>query len=233
MTGVSRPFVQWSVAAALVWSALPAAAQVPRSDAQGTGPAPGAVSMQTEVSKCMGCHGIEGYRASFPEVHRVPKISGQNAKYIEAALKAYRAGERRHPTMRAISAALDDEEIARIADYYSHPSPNYAPARSVQGAQPSARVAALLQKGNCVSCHGQDFNTPIDPTYPKLGGQYPDYLFVVLKSYKDEPNRVVGRSHPIMSALVKQFSSAELKAMADHIGSLPGTLGVKSDRPLR
>lgn len=196
-------------------------------------PLTGEVSIQTSVAMCMGCHGIEGYRASFPEVHRVPKISGQNAKYIEAALKAYASGERRHPTMRGISAALDEKEMSRIAEYYSRPATNYSPGRGAPAAPPTASVARLLQKGGCVSCHGQDFNSPVDPTYPKLGGQYPDYLFVVLKSYKADPNRVVGRSHPIMSALVRQFSNSELKAMADYIGSLPGDLGVQSAHPLR
>ena len=42
-----------------------------------------------KVAMCIGCHGIPGYQASFPEVHKVPMISGQNAKYIAAALTAY------------------------------------------------------------------------------------------------------------------------------------------------
>ena len=39
---------------------------------------------------CIGCHGITGYQASFPEVYKVPKISGQGAKYIVSALNAYK-----------------------------------------------------------------------------------------------------------------------------------------------
>jgi cytochrome c553 len=31
---------------------------------------------------CIGCHGIKGYQASFPEVYKVPMISGQSAKYL-------------------------------------------------------------------------------------------------------------------------------------------------------
>jgi cytochrome c553 len=46
---------------------------------------------------CIGCHGIPGYQASFPQVYKVPKISGQNGKYIAAALDAYRKGDRKHP----------------------------------------------------------------------------------------------------------------------------------------
>jgi len=44
----------------------------------------------SKKSMCIGCHGIPGYKASFPEVYNVPYIAGQNAKYIEAALNAYK-----------------------------------------------------------------------------------------------------------------------------------------------
>jgi cytochrome c553 len=46
-------------------------------------------------------------------------ISGQSAKYIEAALQAYKKGERSHPTMRAIAGGLSDKEIAEVAAYYA------------------------------------------------------------------------------------------------------------------
>jgi len=71
------------------------------------------------VSMCTGCHSIPGYQASFPRVYRVPMISGQNAKYIEAALQAYRKGDRDHPTMMAIARGLTDDEIVKIAAYYA------------------------------------------------------------------------------------------------------------------
>ena len=82
-------------------------------------------------------------------------------------------------------------------------------------------MAALLTKGACASCHGENFNKPIDGSYPKLAGQYADYLFDALKSYKVEGNANVGRGNAIMSAQVKQFSNAELKAIAQFLGSLP------------
>ena len=43
---------------------------------------------EKKVAMCIGCHGIPGYQASFPEVHKVPMISGQGGKYIAAALDA-------------------------------------------------------------------------------------------------------------------------------------------------
>lgn len=70
-------------------------------------------------SMCIGCHAIPGYKASFPYVYEVPKISGQPARYLESALQAYRKGDRSHPTMRAISASLSDQDIADLAAYYA------------------------------------------------------------------------------------------------------------------
>lgn len=72
-----------------------------------------------DVSMCIGCHGIPGYKASFPEVFQVPMLGGQSAKYIESALKAYRKGDRKHPTMRGIAGGLSDQDIANLAAYYS------------------------------------------------------------------------------------------------------------------
>jgi cytochrome c553 len=171
-------------------------------------------------ASCIGCHGIPGYQSSFPQVHHVPMISGQNAKYIAAALNAYKKGDRKHPTMRAVAASLSEQDIANLAAYYA----THGAAEAVPDAaatQPASDVAALLAKGACVSCHGANFSKPIDGAYPKIAGQYPDYLFVALKSYKVEGNPQVGRGNPIMAGQVKQFSNKELKALAEYIGSLP------------
>jgi cytochrome c553 len=68
---------------------------------------------------CIGCHGIPGYKASFPIVYSAPMIAGQNAKYVEGALAAYKAGERKHPTMRAIAGSLTAQDMADLGAYYA------------------------------------------------------------------------------------------------------------------
>jgi len=170
--------------------------------------------------QCIGCHGIPGYQASFPEVHKVPMISGQNAKYIAAALNAYKKGERKHPTMHAVAAGLSEQNIADLAAFYATQG-EPTPAPETAALQPTPEVAALLAKGVCVSCHGANFSKPIDGSYPKIAGQHADYLYVALKAYKTEGNAIVGRGNAIMAGQVKQFSLAELKALAKYIGSLP------------
>ena len=76
-----------------------------------------------KVEMCIGCHGIPGYKATFPEVFPVPMIGGQSAKYIENALNAYKKGDRKHPSMHGIAAGLSDQDIADVAAYYSQQQP--------------------------------------------------------------------------------------------------------------
>ena len=102
-----------AIAAALALSA-PALAQTPAPASAGD-PAKG----REKTQMCEGCHEIPGWRTAFPEVYHVPKIAGQNEAYIVAALKAYRSGDRSHPSMRGITGPLSDEDIANLAAYYA------------------------------------------------------------------------------------------------------------------
>ena len=193
--------------------------------AAGTAKAQDAAAGEKKAAMCIGCHGIVGYQASFPEVHKVPMIAGQGAKYIVSALTAYKKGERKHPTMRGIAWSLSDTDMADLAAYYEKQNASMVkPVADTPAAAPPADVAALLTKGACSSCHGANFSKPIDPGYPKLAGQHADYLAVALHAYSVTGNPQVGRGNAIMAGQVKQFSRAELKALAKYIGSLPGEL---------
>jgi len=171
---------------------------------------------------CIGCHGIPGYRASFPEVHQVPMIAGQSATYIAAALEEYKKGTRKHPTMRAIAESLTEQNMADLAAFYAQQGKASEVAVPATAPAPAAPVAALLDKGGCTACHGANFNTPIDANTPKLAGQHADYLFIALKEYQTKNNMRIGRENPVMVGMAAQFSHAELKQLAKYIGSLPG-----------
>jgi len=188
---------------------------------------------EAKAAMCIGCHGIPGYQSSFPEVHKVPMISGQNAKYIAAALGAYKKGERKHPTMRAVAASLTDQDIADLAEFYqAHGTEADRPPAKL-AAEPPPQVAEILKKAACASCHGENMNTPIDPSYPKIAGQYADYLYAAMKAYKTDNNALIGRNNAIMAGMVKPFSPAELKTLARYIGSLPGELETVRQSPFK
>ncbi len=187
-----------------------------------------------KASMCMGCHGIPRYQASFPQVYKVPMISGQNAPYLVAALTEYKKGERRHPTMRAIAGSLTDKDMADLAAYFSGDVPaTMKSAADVTAPAPSPEVAALVARGACTSCHGPGFNKPIAPTYPKLAGQHGDYLFAALRAYASPDHALVGRANAIMGAQVKQFKESELKAIATYVASLPGDVATVPESRFR
>lgn len=174
-----------------------------------------------KAEMCIGCHGIPGYQNSFPEIHKVPMISGQSDKYIVSALSAYKKGDRKHPTMRGIAGSLSDQDMADLAAFYASHA-DKAAAETPKA--PNEIVKALLERGACASCHGVNFSKPIDPSYPKLGGQHADYLFVALKAYTVEGNGMVGRSNGIMAGIAKQYKPAEMREIAKYLSTLDGEL---------
>jgi len=210
---MKRLFTMMLALAALATTSIAAQAQDAKAGAK-------------KAAMCLGCHSIEGYQSSFPEVHKVPKISGQNAKYLASALAAYKKGERKHPTMRAIAASLSDQDMADLAAYYESHIAGSAKVPDKPAVAPSPQVAELLKKANCASCHGENLTRSIDPSYPKLAGQHADYLYFALKAYQTDKNPHVGHANPIMMGMAKPYTLAEIKLLAQYISSLPGELKV-------
>jgi len=205
------------------------------SAAQAQAPAAGdAAKGATKAAMCIGCHGIVGYQATFPEVYKVPMIAGQGAKYIVSALTAYQKGDRKHPTMKGIAASLTEQDMADLGAFYEQQG------KGVGSPAPAALATAVPdalkdRMAACVACHGANFSAPLDPAYPRLAGQHPDYLYAALKSYHTDGNPHLGRANATMRAQVVQeadgkkkltFSNAELKQVAQYLGALPGDLRV-------
>src|SRR5215469_10692248 len=72
---------------------------------------------KVDAYACIGCHGIPNYTTQYP-TYRVPKLAGQHADYIVAALKEYKSGERSHKTMHAQASSLSDQQMQDIAAYF-------------------------------------------------------------------------------------------------------------------
>ena len=77
-----------------------------------------AAAGEEKAHTCLGCHGVKHYVNTYPSYH-VPRIAGQHENYLIAALQAYRAKTRAHPTMQANAALLSDEDIADIAAWFA------------------------------------------------------------------------------------------------------------------
>ena len=175
-----------------------------------------------KVQMCIGCHGIVGYQADFPVVYKVPKIAGQDAKYLASALTAYRSGDRKFPTMRSIAASLSDQDIDDIAAYYSKLGQPDGPVPAALATPVPDKIRGAV--ATCVACHGVNFSAPTDGTIPRLAGQYGDYLTNALRSYKVDGNPHYGRANAVMGAMAKPLKDDTIAEIADYLASLPGDL---------
>ena len=73
---------------------------------------------EIKATTCLGCHGITNYNNVYP-VYKVPKIGGQNEKYLVSALQAYKSGERTHGTMQAQASSMSNEDIADVSAWFA------------------------------------------------------------------------------------------------------------------
>lgn len=164
---------------------------------------------------CLGCHGIEGYRNAYPS-YRVPKLGGQKAGYLEIALRGYRDGTRKHPTMVAQATSLTDQQIEDVAAYLA----------SIGGdtvAEGGTQDASFDKASTCTACHGQN-GISVNAAWPTLAGQYQDYLLNALKQYRDGT-----RTDPIMSAQAALIAEEDVAKLALYYSRLKGLETTKPD----
>ena len=164
-------------------------------------------------STCLGCHGVVSYNNIYPS-YKVPMLGNQHKDYLVSALKAYRSGERAHPTMRAHAANLSDQDISKIADYFSS-------FRLDDSKQANSDVKMIEEANACVGCHGPDGNS-IVPTFPKIAGQYQDYLLHALKSYKNG-----NRNNAIMNGIASTLSDEQMIILSKYYASQVGMQIIK------
>jgi cytochrome c553 len=166
---------------------------------------------------CLGCHGIEGYRNAYPN-YSVPRLAGQNAVYIVAALKEYKSGERAHPTMRVQGGSLSDQDMEDVAAYFSSLT-TIKPGGSGVGTPPT-KVTAL-----CRACHGKD-GVGTTGQFPTLAGQHADYLQRALVEYQrgDRKNALMATFAPRLSAEDIAQISAYYSGQQPGVQTLPRTL---------
>ena len=167
-------------------------------------------------STCLGCHGVVSYNNIYP-TYKVPKLGNQHKDYLVAALKAYRSGERSHPTMRAHASNLSDSDIVKIAEYFSS-------IKYQEQVTNTADIEMIEEANSCVGCHGADGNSMI-PTFPKIAGQYQDYLYHALKAYKNGE-----RNNAIMSGISSTLNEKQMKKLSKYFSSQKGMQKINQGR---
>lgn len=157
---------------------------------------------------CLGCHGIEGYRNAYPSF-RVPKLGGQKAGYLEIALRGYRDGTRKHPTMVGQAKSLSDQDIADVSAYLATLGNETVAAGGTEG-------ASFDKAATCAACHGAN-GISINAAWPTLAGQHEDYLLNALEQYRDGT-----RTDPVMTAQAALIAEEDLAKLAYYFSRLDG-----------
>lgn len=87
-------------------------------------------------------------------------------------------------------------------------------------AAPKGNIAAGQEKSKtCAACHGPTGNESLDPTYPKLAGQYPEYLAKALRDYKSGE-----RQNAVMAGFAGALSEEDIDDLSAYFGAQEGDI---------
>jgi len=129
---------------------------------------------KTAAASCGGCHGETGVS----KMPGMPNLVGLDPKYLVAAMKAYKSGERKNDLMKSLLASISDANLNNIALYYGLQKPVRA-----QTPAPGNQTAGKAASASCAGCHG-DQGVSGNPATPSLAGQDAQYFAAALRAYK-------------------------------------------------
>ena len=188
----------WNLAAAALCLAISGQAAQAAGDAE---------EGKKKFFTCAGCHAFEGYSNAVPN-YPVPRIGGQHAEAVLAALKAYKEGERKHGSMEGNANSWSEKDLEDIAAYVS---------KKILSTESNAitgnPVAGKEKAASCAACHGEDGNSK-DPHFLRLAGQYEAYLERALTDYKKGV-----RKNPIMKGMAESLSAQDIKDVSAYYAS--------------
>ncbi len=179
---------------------------------------PSAFDATTLVSNaCSKCHGANGLSVS----PIFPNLAGQQASYIESALRLFRERGRSDPHARAfmwgIARGLDDNQIEALAHYFSSQPP--AVGRAPRNPVLAEAGKSIYENGvperdilACMGCHGP--NAEGIHTFPRLAGQHRDYLAIQLRQFNGQL-----RESEIMHRFSQNLTEDEIAAVTEYLAS--------------
>lgn len=211
---LARRASAWLVTAVLAGLAQGVCAQAAKPDAAKGG------EIASQV--CAACHAADGNSVAPAN----PKLAGQIPEYVRKQLMNFKPQsgakpERDNAVMGGMVANLSDADMGNLAAYYAGQKLKPAAARN----KDLAAIGRKLYRGGdsaagvpaCSGCHGPD-GSGMPSQYPRIAGQYPDYIEAQLKLFKsggraNDPNRM-------MRAVAERLSDKDIKAVAEYIAGL-------------
>ena len=204
--------------AALVWAALwpvGAVAQAPAKPDLAKGQA---IAGQV----CAACHAADGNSQSAAN----PKLAGQFYEYLHKQLGNFKSqggkkAERDNAVMAGMTANLSASDLKDVAAYFAAQKLKPAVARDKDLAALGQKIyrggIAATGVAACAGCHGPS-GTGIPAQYPRIAGQFPEYIEAQLKAFRagtraNDPNSM-------MRSVAARMSDREIQAVAEYAAGL-------------
>ena len=209
----------------LIWLALflllGCTTQIPREAAENGPPVPvpttsprglrgganGAMLAQT----CFGCHGPEG-RSGAPAI---PSLAGLPEDYFIQVMQAYQFGGRHASVMGRIALGYGQDEIARMASYFSRVDFQPHAQRVKWGRIGQGR---RLHRRYCRACHG-DLKQAPSKGAARLNGGWLAYLRWTLQDYLIGINQTDAEMSKQLTRLLKRHGNEGLEALLNYYAS--------------
>lgn len=173
------------------------------------------------IASCVRCHGRDGAGRE----GMAPRLSGQHETYLLAALRAYADNQRYSGIMQPIVTGMDEATMRRLAAHFADKA-GTTPGLVEVDAEARARgewiaIEGLPSKGipACIECHGPQ-QTPRNPHFPKLSGQYADYLSLQLELFKKGKRGGSPYAH-IMQTIADRLGKQQIHDVAHYFSTLP------------
>lgn len=188
-----------------------------------------AAAGQQKAAQCAACHGADG-NSSAPTF---PKLAGQGEKYLLKQMMDVKSGAREIPQMVGQLDNFNEQDLADIAAFFASQN------MQLSGSQPMSvmlnsgeNVDALMlgrklfragdaESGTpaCMGCHSPTGKGNAPAGYPRLSGQFADYVETQLKAFRAGTRQNDGDTRAMRTA-AQQLSDAEIKAVANYIAGL-------------
>jgi cytochrome c553 len=169
---------------------------------------------------CVTCHGALG--EGMP-ANGFPKLTGQNAEYLQAQLAAFADGRRGNAMMTPIAQTLSADERVAVARYFAGMSGATASAETSRDSTATGAHLATLGRWSeglpaCVQCHGA-LGAGVGTAFPALAGQSSLYIENQLRGWQ------LGRRPPgplgLMKVIASKLSAADIQEVASYFSTLP------------
>jgi cytochrome c553 len=171
------------------------------------------------VEACARCHGIDGRGRG---AGAFPRLAGQSPTYLRLALEAYSRGGRRSGIMRSVVVGMTPEQMGQMAAYYGGLETPLRASAVNAADDPGARIALRgIPEQNvpsCSDCHGPG-GDPRNPAYPRLEGQYEEYLVLQLELFASQ-RRGGSRYAHIMQQVAPRLKPEQMREVARYYASL-------------